>query len=86
MIPAIVEKIERAGKTLDVSRRELEDTLVDLFNVHNIPGVRKLFEAYKDWELRGSPGKRTAAETVTLAKENLDYVCEVADTICAKVI
>jgi hypothetical protein len=75
----ITERIRSAGQTLGVSRRELMEQMIDFYNLGDSDGMKQMFEAYKDWEIRGRDGRRTIEETIELAKDNFDCVARVAD-------
>ena len=76
----VVEKLKHAGNPLGVSFRDLEKELIHLYYSQDFAGMRELFESYRNWELKMSDGTKTPAEIENLARENLDFVCKVADT------
>ncbi len=76
----LTERIKNAGRYLGVSRRELEDEFVQLYHAQDKQGAMELFMAYQNWEIRESKGRKSLSEIKDLARQNLDYVCEVADT------
>ena len=81
MAREIAERIKKADKPLGVTRHELMAEVIELYQNNDIGGMQDLFEAYRDWELRGTgKNKETKTETVSRAQKNLDCVCAVADT------
>jgi len=78
--PFLPHNVERsADQYLGVSRRELMEQMIDFHNLEYSGGMRKMFYAYKDWEIRYRDGKRSAEEAIQLAKENFDCIARVAD-------
>ncbi|MBI5347150.1 MAG: hypothetical protein HZB66_00925 [Candidatus Aenigmarchaeota archaeon] len=75
----ITERIGSADQVLGVSRREIMEQMIDFYKLGDGDGMRQMFEAYKNWEVRYRDGKRTIDETIELAKDNFDCVARVAD-------
>ena len=78
--PTVTERIElAAGQYLEVSRRELATEMTSFYESGDREAMKRLFGAYRDWELRGMNGSRSPKATIQLAKENFDVVARVAD-------
>jgi len=79
---SIAERIKAAKEELGVSKAEIEQEMIVLFQKRNAVGIKEMFDAYLDWEIREantSPKQRTQEEVRSLAIRNFDYVASVAD-------
>lgn len=74
---AIVALIRKAGNTLGVSMCELMRDTLNLYRANDAKGMRELFEAYRDWELRVAGSVKEA--TIRRVERNLDYIAQAAD-------
>lgn len=76
----LIEKIENAKTVLGVSKNEIMNEMINLFRESKLDEMKRLFEAYKNWELRNiSTSQKTEDELEELAKDNFDCVANVAD-------
>ncbi len=75
----ITKIIRKAKKYLGVSSQEIMNQMIEFYKLKNSDGMKQMFEAYKNWEIRRRAGSRTIEETIKLSKKNFDFVARIAD-------
>lgn len=53
--------------------------MIDFYNHQDKNGIKELFEAYKNWEIRERNKVKTIEEITILAENNFDCISKLAD-------
>lgn len=76
---SVIEKLKSAGNTIGLNPDLIVKELEKLAEEDDAKGMKELFDAFINWELRGRNPGVSVKDVTQIALDNFDFLAQVAD-------